>query len=206
MKKIKKFFHFILAYFYSDEISEINLYTKYLVPAKYKNDIGDFTYGKIKLLDWGEGAKLKIGKFCSIADGTTILLGGEHKTDWVTTYPFPVLSKYWPKAKNIKGYPITKGDIVIGNDVWIGINVTILSGVKIGDGAVIGAGSLVIKDIEPYTIAFGVPAKPIRKRFEEAEIKKLLKIKWWDWSNEKIKQNIENICSNNISNFIKTFN
>lgn len=180
-------------------------YTKDLVSKKYKKDIGDFTYGNVKIISFGEGAKLKIGKFCSIAPGLKIFLGGEHRTDWITTYPFPAMEfrSIWPEAQKIKGYPKTKGNVIIGNDVWIGRDVTILSGVTIGDGAVIGANSLVAKDIEPYSIVGGNPAKLIKKRFDNKTINKLLKISWWDWPIKKIKQNIHMLCNNDIKKFIK---
>jgi acetyltransferase-like isoleucine patch superfamily enzyme len=175
-------------------------FTKDIIHEKYRKNIGDYTYGSPKIFDWGEGATLKIGKFCSIADGVVIFLGGEHRTDWVTTYPFsaPELNQYFPTAKNIKGHPKTKGDVIIGNDVWLGYNSIILSGVKIGDGAVIGACSVVTKNVPPYTIVAGNPAKIIRKRFSTKIIKKLLKIKWWNWPIEKIKKNVKFLCTNNL--------
>ena len=172
-------------------------YTKNLVNKKFSKFIGDYTYGNPIILDWGEGAKIKIGKFCSIAEKVTIFLGGEHRIDWITTYPFMV-NDDWPTAKKIKGHPKTKGDVIIGNDVWIGYGVTILSGVTIGDGAVIGSMSLITKDIEPYSIVGGIPSHLIKKRFDEETIKKLLKIKWWNWSETKINQNIIIFCSPNI--------
>ena len=183
---------------------EKRFFTKNLVNAKYRNNIGDYSNGKIKVYDWGEGAKLYIGKFCSFAE-PKILLGGEHRIDWITTYPFSYrkFNKLFPEAKEIKGHPKTKGDVVIGNDVWIGSEVMILSGVKIGDGAVIGAKSLVIHDVLPYTIVGGNPAKLIKKRFDNKTIEKLLKIKWWNWPIEKIKTSIKLICSNQLNEFMK---
>ena len=161
--------------------------------------IGKFSFGYPKVTTWGENATLKIGNFCSIAPGVNIVLGGEHRVDWVTTYPFNVIL---PEYRHIKGHPATKGDITIGNDVWIGMNATILSGVTIGDGAVIGANSLVTNDVEPYTIVGGNPAKPIRKRFDQQTIDKLLRIKWWDWDIEKIKRNVPDLLSNQVEQFL----
>ena len=161
--------------------------------------IGKFSFGYPKVKTWGENATLKIGNFCSIAPGVNIVLGGEHRVDWVTTYPFNVILREY---RHIKGHPATKGDIIIGNDVWIGMNATILSGVTIGDGAVIGANSLVTNDVEPYTIVGGNPAKPIRKRFDQQTIDKLLKIKWWDWDIEKIKTNVPDLLSNQVEHFL----
>ena len=139
--------------------------------------------------------KLKIGKFCSIACSTKFLFNSaNHALDSLSTYPFPLFFEEWnlEKEKVTEAWD-NRGDIVIGNDVWIGYEAVILSGVTIGDGAIIGTRAVVTKDVPPYTIVGGVPAKPIRKRFDEKVIKELLKIKWWDWTEEKIARNIENI-------------
>jgi acetyltransferase-like isoleucine patch superfamily enzyme len=176
--------------------------------ARYnKFDIGDYTYGFPRIFDYDadddvatKPTKLKIGKFCSIGSDVTIILGSEHRTDWVTTYPFNI---NFNKFRHIKGHPHTKGDVIIGNDVWISTNVTILSGVIIGDGAVIGAGSLVTKNVAPYSIVAGVPAKFIKLRFSEEIIESLLKIKWWDMPLKQIEDNIELLQSANITQLIK---
>jgi acetyltransferase-like isoleucine patch superfamily enzyme len=152
--------------------------------------IGDFSYGNPVVYSWDEGTHLSVGKFCSIAEGVVFLLGGEHRTDWVTTYPFNVLHKDWPTAQRIYGHPATKGDIVVGNDVWIGQRAIILSGVKIGDGSVVAAGSVVTQDVEPYSIVGGNPARLIRWRFEPTEREVLLKLKWWEWPDDVIAKNI----------------
>ena len=170
---------------------------------KYRDySIGDWTYGEPVIYRWGEKTKLSIGKFCSIADGVTILLGGEHRTEWLTTYPFNIFIE---GAKGIHGHPITKGDVIIGNDVWIGANATILSGVTIHDGAVIGAGSLVCKDLAAYSISAGNPAKQIRLRFDESTITALLKIAWWNWPLEKIESAIPLLLSGNAEPFIERY-
>jgi acetyltransferase-like isoleucine patch superfamily enzyme len=150
----------------------------------------------------GEGALLRIGKYCSISTRVVIFLGSEHRTDWVSTYPFPIL---WETAKSILGHPYSKGDVVIGSDVWIGYNVTILSGVTIGDGAVIGTGSVISGDVPPYAIVAGNPAQVIRYRFGEETIQKLLKIRWWDWPDKKVKENVHLICSDSVGEFVKKF-
>ncbi len=179
-----------------------NFYTKDLLKDwGDRVEIGEYTYGKPNILHWGEDARLKVGKFCSIAKDVTIFLGGNHRTDWVTTYPFPAIED-WQEAKEIKGHPATKGDVVIGNDVWIGDGATILSGVNIGDGAVIGTKAVVGKNVSPYSIVAGNPAKEIRKRFDEESINKLLEIKWWNWPIEKTKENINFLCSDDINKFI----
>jgi len=104
--------------------------------------------------------------------------------------------------KYLEGHPVTKGDIIIGNDVWIGMNATILSGVTIGDGAVIGANSLVTKDVELYMIVGGNPAIPIRKRFDQQTIDRLLRIKWWDWDIEKIKRDVSDLLFDQAEQFL----
>ena len=165
-------------------------------------EIGDYTYGCPNVIHWDESTRLHIGRFCSIADDVTILLGGNHRTDWVTTYPFNVLSNPFPNAATIKGHPATKGDVWIGNDVWIGRGVTILSGVRIGDGSVLGANAVITQDVEPYSIVVGNPGKVVKKRFDEKIINALLEIGWWNWDEEKINQEVQFLCSSNIEKFI----
>ena len=148
------------------------------------------------------GDKLIIGKFCMIAsDVTFIMNGANHLTNSITSYPFAIFGHDWSDAMEGKSYP-TKGDTVIGNDVWIGYNSTIMPGVKIGDGAIIATNSTVTKDVEPYTVVGGNPAKEIKKRFTENEINKLLKIRWWNWSIEKITKNVKKLTDNNIDDLL----
>jgi acetyltransferase-like isoleucine patch superfamily enzyme len=161
-------------------------------------EVGDYTYGNPRILKWGENVKLKIGKFCSIADEVVIFLGGNHRIDWMTTYPFPAFKDAWPEGKDIQGHPCTKGDVIIDNDVWIGFGATILSGVKIGDGAVISAKSLVTKNVKPYTVVGGNPAETLFYRFNKKTIDILLKLKWWDLPYEIISTNIHILCANNL--------
>lgn len=148
--------------------------------------------------------KLIIGKFCSIACGAKFLFNSaNHNLNSLSTYPFPLFFEEWDlKKENVTESWNNKGDIIIGNDVWIGYEAVIMSGVNIGDGAVIGTRAVVTKDVPPYTIVGGVPAKIIRKRFSEEVISKLLEIKWWDWNEEKIKNNIEKIKRGDIENLI----
>jgi acetyltransferase-like isoleucine patch superfamily enzyme len=162
-----------------------------------------YTYGleNIKVRDWGEGADVKVGSFCSIADNVTIFIGGNHRTDWVTTYPFGHIHKDVFDHHG-KGHPATKGDVVIGNDVWIGSGSTILSGIKIGDGAVIAANSVVVKDIPAYAIAGGNPAKVLKMRFSRKQIDKLLQNPWWELSDSRINDLIPLLCSNDIEALI----
>ena len=144
--------------------------------------------------------RLIIGKFCSIACGAKFLFNSaNHKMASLSTYTFPLFFEEWGlKKENVAQAWDQKGDIVIGNDVWIGYEAVILSGVTIGDGAVIGCRAVVTKDIPPYTIVGGVPAKPIRKRFDEETIKELQKIKWWDWPEEKITEKIQAIQAGDL--------
>lgn len=141
--------------------------------------------------------KLVIGKFCSIACGAKFLFNSaNHTLSSLSTYPFPLFFEEWDlERKDVTNAWDNKGDIIIGNDVWIGYEAIILAGVTIGDGAIIGTRALVTKDVPPYTIVGGIPAKPIRKRFSEETISYLLGIKWWNWSEEKIAKNISAIQS-----------
>jgi virginiamycin A acetyltransferase len=170
-------------------------------PTYSKYSIGKFSYGNPTIIFPYGKSTLKIGKFCSIASGTVILLEeGEHRVDWITTYP---LNAFLKNLRHLSGHRITKGDVIIGNDVWIGEKSFILSRVKIGDGAVIGACSVVTKDVPPYAIVAGNPAKIIRMRYDDETIEKLLKIKWWDWDLQRIENSATLLLSNRISDFIR---
>lgn len=179
-------------------------YTKdFFIDKKYI--IGDYTYGKPNVIFENEDANLYIGKFCSIASGVIIFLGGNHRTDWITTYPFnSIPNSDFEDFKDIKGHPATKGDVIIGNDVWIGLNAIILSGVKIGDGAIIAAGSVITKEVGPYEIWGGNPAKLIKNRFDKETTENLLETKWWYWNIKEIKKNIPQLMNNNIKNILNT--
>ena len=168
-------------------------------PKLVAHNIGAYTYGQPTVLYGGkDSGRLTIGKFCSIADGVVILLGGNHRIDWVTTYPFSALLD---EFKNIPGHPATKGDVVIGNDVWLAHQSLILSGVTIGDGAVVAARVVVTKNVPPYSIVAGNPARVIRYRFSEDTIARLLRIRWWDWDIAKIKQNIPAMLVADVDEF-----
>ena len=149
------------------------------------------------------GDKLIIGKFCMIASGAKFIMnGGNHLTEVISAYPFSVFGNGWEKAMEGKSFP-NKGNIVIGNDVWIGHNATIMAGVTIGDGAIIATNATVTKDVAPYAIVGGNPAKEIRKRFDTATITKLIQLKWWNWDIEKITKNIQNLTNNKIEKIIE---
>ena len=176
----------------------------YTIYNDFVNDPQDFEKNNVLYQYPVNGDKLIIGKFCSIACGAKFLFtSGNHSLKSLSNYTFPVFFDEWDlDSKNITSAWDNKGDTVIGNDVWIGYDAIIMPGVKIGDGAIIGTRAVVTKDIPPYTIVGGVPAKPIRKRFDDKTIEKLLSIKWWNWDKEKIKQNIQSIQSGNINDLI----
>lgn len=177
-------------------------YTKEILSGP-QFDIGDYTYGYPEVLSYGEDTRLHIGRFCSIAVGTRIFLGGEHRPDWVSTYPFPPLSGDWPRAEGLVGTPGSKGDVFIGNDVWIGHGASILSGVTIGDGAVIGAMSVVAKDVPPYAVVVGNPARMVKMRFDEQTVNRLIELKWWEWPYDRVSENIPLLCSDRIREFLE---
>lgn len=164
--------------------------------------VGKYSYGTPEVKWENPDATLTIGNFCSIAANVKIYLGGNHHTDWITTYPFGHIFKGTFNSFNGDGHPCTKGSVIIGNDVWIGDNVTIMSGVTIGDGAVIANNSHVVKNVEPYSITGGNPAKLIKYRFTKDQIEKLLQIKWWNWNDSKINEYAPLLCSGNIDTFI----
>jgi acetyltransferase-like isoleucine patch superfamily enzyme len=153
---------------------------------------GKHSYGieNIRIKSWGEGAHLFIGSFCSIAGKQTVFLGGNHRTDWATTFPFGhIFQEVFPSgAVHGTEHPASKGHVVIEHDVWIGHGCTIMSGTTIGSGSVIAAQSVVVKDVAPYTIVGGNPAKPIKQRFPSAIVEELLEIEWWNRSDAEINQ------------------
>ncbi|KAB1070028.1 CatB-related O-acetyltransferase [Methylobacterium planeticum] len=165
----------------------------------FRHTIGEYTYGMPEVRWWGEDAGLEIGRYCSIAGNVTIMLGGNHRVDWVTTFPFSVLD---PKAAHISGHPATNGGVRIGNDVWLGESCRILSGVTIGDGACIAANALVVDDVPPYAIVGGVPARVIKMRFSPEQISALREIAWWNWSPERIRAAYDELLSSDIDAFI----
>lgn len=148
--------------------------------------------------------KLIIGKFCSIACGTKFLFNcANHTLKSLSTYTFPLFYEEWELEKsNITTAWDNKGDIVIGNDVWIGYEAVIMAGVHIGDGAIIAARAVVTKDVPPYTIVGGTPAKEIRKRFDAEVIQQLLLLKWWNWSTDKIRQCLPSIMEGKINELL----
>lgn len=166
-------------------------------------EVGDWTYGTPTVYGFANGNKAIIGKFCCIADDVNILLCADHRTDYITTYPFNIVL---PREYGyIQGHPHSRGDVVIGNDVWIAKGATIMSGVHIGDGAVIATRAVVTKDVEPYTVVGGVPAVKLRNRFDKDTTQKLMAIRWWDWPTKKIAEAVPLLQSNRIDEFVNKY-
>jgi len=163
-------------------------------PGKYTFGIG--SYGLPKVHDWNEGATLRIGSFCSIAENVQILLGGHHHAEWLTTYPLLDMLK---ESAGTAGCGFSRGDVVIGNDVWLCSNSIVLSGVSIGHGAIVSAGAIVTRDVAPYSVVAGNPARHIRWRFDDSTCKALLAIAWWDWPVEEITGMASVLCSDNFN-------
>lgn len=172
----------------------------YTIYDDFVNDPRDFQRNNVLYHYPVNHERLVIGKFCSIACGAKFLFNSANHTQRsLSTYIFPVLFEEWRlDVDRIPEAWDNKGDIVIGSDVWIGYEAVILAGVTIGDGAIIGARAVVTGDVPPYTIAGGVPAKPIRRRFPQPEIDRLLALRWWDWPAEKIAANLDAIQSGNL--------
>jgi len=163
-------------------------------------EIGIGTYGLPEVHDWQEGSTLKIGAYCSISADVHIFLGGQHRTDWVSTFPFPAFVE---EALGIPCYGGTRGDVVIGSDVWLAWGCTILSGVTVGHGAVVAAHAVVSRDVEPYSIVAGNPAKHVRWRFEQEHRDALLRSAWWMWSEAEIRKISPLLCSDRIDEFLE---
>jgi virginiamycin A acetyltransferase len=183
--------------------------TAYLLRNEIKKfgwKIGQNSYGQPGVIHTGMPgggyAQLSIGKYTSIASNVLIVLAN-HRTDTVTTYPFKLHKPYWPSAPRTSTDFTTRGNVVIGNDVWIGAGVTIMPGVTVGHGAVLGAQGVVTKNVEPYQIVGGNPAKVIRHRFPTSTIERLLKIAWWDWPNGVVDEHLHLLTSNKIDDFIQ---
>lgn len=205
-KSIRSFINRIYRGFKNRFVTEPSIFLN--TSPRFKNfDIGDYTYGSPDgspiLVHTSKDGKLTIGKFCSIAYNVIIFLGGSnHRPDWVSTYPF---AAFFEEASQFDGYPKERIDVVIGNDVWIGEGVTIMSGITIGSGAVIATKSVVTKDVPPYAIVAGNPAKILRKRFDDGTIEKLLEIQWWNRDINYILKNIHLVLNDNPSLLIQGF-
>ncbi|HEY0286598.1 MAG TPA: CatB-related O-acetyltransferase [Pseudomonas sp.] len=170
------------------------------IRVRYPNYVvGTGTYGIPEVFEFGDDTILRVGSYTSIAAGVRILLGGEHRTDWLTTYPFPAMMD---GLEDIKDYAPSKGDVVIGSDCWVCANAMILSGVTIGHGAVVAAGAVVTRDIAPFAVVGGNPCKFIRWRFDEEIRQLLLDTGWWDWSIDEVKSVARILSGSDISAFV----
>jgi len=186
-----------------DALKELRDYCR-IQQAMYTDEqieVGEFTYGRPIISKWDNETKLRIGKFCSIGGNVQILMGGEHHTEWITTYPFNVFlaDQYGFDERLAK----SKGDITIGNDVWIGNDAIILSGVTIGDGAVIGAGSMVTKDVRPFSIVGGNPADFINYRYAAHDLHCWYKLTWWDWPIEKLALAVPLLLAEDVDSLVE---
>lgn len=162
--------------------------------------IGRGSYGPLQVNTYGNDADLTIGRYCSFGEETIVFLGGNHRTDWVTTYPFSIFHE---GARHIQGHPASRGDVHIGNDVWLGLRAMVLSGVAIGDGAVVGAGAVVTKDVRPYAVVAGNPAREIGRRFPDDVVEKLLAARWWDWDESRIVREFPSLLSVEVRAFVQ---
>lgn len=172
----------------------------YTIYNDFVHDPRDFEKNNVLYQYPINGDRLKIGKFCSIACGAKFLFtSGNHAMASLANYTFPIFFDEWGlDARSIRDAWDNKGDTVIGNDVWIGYEAVVMQGVRIGDGAIIGTRAVVTRDVPPYTIVGGVPARPIRKRFDDRTIERLETLRWWDWDEEKIRRSIPAIQSGDI--------
>lgn len=157
--------------------------------------VGVGTYGIPEVFEFGDDTVLRIGSYTSIAAGVRVLLGGEHRTDWLTTYPFPAMMK---GLEDIKDYAPSKGDVVIGSDCWICAGAMILSGVTIGHGSIVAAGAVVTRDVAPFSVVGGNPCKFIRWRFDEEVRLLLLDAAWWDWPMDEVKAIARTLSSDDL--------
>lgn len=177
------------------EIGEYTIYNDFV------RDPRDFEKNNVLYHYPVNGDRLVIGRFCSIACGAKFMFtSGNHSMQSLANYTFPIFFDEWGlDVKDICDAWDNKGDTFIGNDVWIGYEAVIMPGVKIGDGAVIGTRAVVTKDVPPYTIVGGVPAKPIRRRFDDATVEKLEALRWWDWDEDRLKRALPAIQAGDIA-------
>ena len=172
--------------------------------AKVSNvQIGDYTYTADAIPEFIAYLPtdiIVVGKFCSLANGAIIFGGGEHNTTWISQYPMRIA--FGMEGANEDGHPTSKGPTIVGNDVYLGYHAIVLSGIKVGHGAIIGAGSVVTQDVPDYAIVGGNPARVIKMRMTDVQIKNMLEIKWWDWPIAEIKKAIPYLCSDDIQGFI----
>jgi acetyltransferase-like isoleucine patch superfamily enzyme len=204
MTAIKRFIQYAIYRMHSfiSHKSRIGHYN--LMKAKGILTTGRHTYGLPRIDVYkGSECKIIIGNFCSISRDVVMVAGGIHPMDWVSTYPFR--AQWGLNGAYEDGMPLTKGDIVIGSDVWIGTEVMIFSGVTIGHGSVIASRAVVTRDVPPYAIVAGAPAKVLKYRFEPQIVEQLLQIRWWEWSDDGIRRALPILSSANIEGFVSTY-
>lgn len=165
--------------------------------------MGTATYGVPTVVDFAHDDRtcLRIGSYTSIAGGVTFLLGGNHPTDRITTYP--LRSRLGLPGAGDDGFPCSKGDIVVGSDVWLGHGVTVVSGVRIGHGAVVAAGALVTRDVPDYAVVAGSPVTVLRHRFDETTVARLLAVAWWDWPVERVAANADLLSGTDVHELLE---
>jgi acetyltransferase-like isoleucine patch superfamily enzyme len=151
----------------------------------------------------GDTGRVIIGNFASVAPDADFYVGGQHRTEWVSQYGLRAMLALPGAGED--GFTHGRGDIVVGSDTWVTNGCTVMSGVTIGDGAVVGTKAVVAKDVRPYAIVVGNPAREIRRRFPDEQVEALLRIKWWNWPTEKVKEHVDLICSPDIAAFIARF-
>jgi len=185
-----------------DVFYEVHRYDRVRTPDRFS--MGRYSYAPPRVIQYEfDSARLSIGSFCSIAWDATFMLGGNHHLDRVTTFPLRV--KLGLPNAAADGAAASRGDITVGNDVWIGADALILSGVTVGNGAVVGARAVVTKDVRPYAVVAGNPAREIRRRFTDDQIAALESIAWWDWPIEEIRAQVDALNSEGIDDFIRKF-
>lgn len=161
--------------------------------------LGAGTYGLPTVHDDNEGTTLRIGAYCSIAGGVQIFLGNLHRTEWVSSYPFPA---FFEEARHIPNFGVSRGDVNIGSDVWLCADCIILSGVTVGHGAVVGAGAVVTRNVEPYSVVAGNPARHVRWRFDQETRTALLEAAWWDWPMTEVLGVVDLLCSTQVNDLL----
>ena len=163
---------------------------------------GEHSYGAPVVHAYpGDRGRLVVGRYCSFALEVEVFLGGEHRTDWVSTFPLREVNRL-PGA-HASGHPATRGDVVIGSDVWLGRGCLLRSGVHVGDGAVIGARAVVTRDVRPYAVVAGNPARELRRRFSDQQIDGLLRIAWWDWPDSKVLGAVDLLNGAGVDEFLE---
>ncbi|VUD72248.1 Chloramphenicol acetyltransferase [Methylobacterium symbioticum] len=170
--------------------------------SRYGFSIGAYSYGRPKVRFPESGQPLTIGRYCSIADRVEILLGGGHRLDWATTYPFAAMRAHFPDAEAPTDYHASRGGVTIGHDVWLGSGCMILSGVTVGHGAVVAARAVVARDVPPYAVVAGNPARVVRTRFDPETVAALLETAWWDLPHEMVSRLVPLLCSDRTGELV----